>query len=334
MTSAVEKCADFLENNHNYSNCHGSGLIIRLEDGASLSGQVSDIFTYDLLPNEWDSPKERLKNYLQNYWSIWSVYRTEEYKVTLLLLKEIPIESFREMTMGCIPIIKGKTKLLDCLYVVRQDHDTRFKSPELSQAFYHQGWYESYKAMESIVSTQLSKEENIELEEAIRYFRDGFSYNKVTNKRISAIIPVHIWGNAVWFDELVPLCKERNISIVEDATESLGTNYIDGNYSGKHPGTIGKVGCLSFNGNKIITSAGGGMILTNNNELAEKAHYLTTQAKNDPLNYFHDEVGFNYRLSNIHAAIGVAQLEQLPSFLSKKNNIYNSYITRCSYNNL
>tara|TARA_B100001123_G_C15307148_1_gene1023066 strand:+ start:1308 stop:2351 length:1044 start_codon:yes stop_codon:yes gene_type:complete len=176
IPSSIEKCADFLESNPNYSNCHGSGLVVRLDGDVSLSGQVSDIFTYDLLPNEWDTPKERLENFLKNYWSIWSVYRTEEYKHTLLLLKEIPVESFREMTMGCIPIIKGKTKLLDCLYVVRQDHDTRFESPELSQAFYHEGWYESYKKMESIVSALLSKEENIELKIAEGHFRDGFSY--------------------------------------------------------------------------------------------------------------------------------------------------------------
>ena len=197
IPSSIEKCADFLESNPNYSNCHGSGLVVRLDGDVSLSGQVSDIFTYDLLPNEWDTPKERLENFLKNYWSIWSVYRTEEYKHTLLLLKEIPVESFREMTMGCIPIIKGKTKLLDCLYVVRQDHDTRFESPELSQAFYHEGWYESYKKMESIISTLLSNEENMALEEAVEHFKEGFSYyynselkSELTEKKVSIFIRI------------------------------------------------------------------------------------------------------------------------------------------------
>ena len=86
------------------------------------------------------------------------------------------------------------------------------------------------------------------------YFKDNATYNKITNKRISAIIPVHIWGNAVWLDKLVPLCKEYNISVVEDASESLGTFYIKGLFEGKHTGTIGELGCLSFNGNKIITT--------------------------------------------------------------------------------
>lgn len=156
-------------------------------------------------------------------------------------------------------------------------------------------------------------------------FRDGYTYNKTSGKRISAIVPVHVWGNAAWLDELVPLCQERNIAVVEDASESLGTIYIDGNNSGKHTGTIGKVGCLSFNGNKIITTGGGGMILTNDQEFAEKAKYLTTQAKDDPVRYVHDNIGYNFRLTNIQAALGVAQLEQLPSILKRKKEIHELY---------
>tara|TARA_Y100000590_G_scaffold469071_1_gene654732 strand:+ start:5830 stop:6981 length:1152 start_codon:yes stop_codon:yes gene_type:complete len=154
---------------------------------------------------------------------------------------------------------------------------------------------------------------------------NGFSYNKKTKKRISAIIPVHMWGNAVLLEELDSICKERNISLIEDASESLGTYYSKNNYNGKHTGTVGDIGCLSFNGNKIITTGGGGMILTNNEATAEKAKYLTTQAKDDPIRYIHNDIGYNFRLTNIQAAVGVAQLEQLPLFLNKKIKIYNKY---------
>ncbi|MBT6112271.1 MAG: aminotransferase DegT, partial [Candidatus Marinimicrobia bacterium] len=149
--------------------------------------------------------------------------------------------------------------------------------------------------------------------------------NKNTDKKISAILPVHVWGNACWLDELIELCEERNIAVVEDACESLGTIYNSGKYSGKHTGTIGKMGCLSFNGNKIITTGGGGMILTDDEALAEKAKYLTTQAKDDSIRYVHDEIGYNFRLTNIQAALGMAQLEQLPKVLKRKKEIYDFY---------
>ena len=172
---------------------------------------------------------------------------------------------------------------------------------------------------------------NLDIEKTIDFiqtetvFKDGATYNKKSKKRISAVVPVHMWGNAVWMDELVLICRERNISVVEDAAESLGSIYNGGNYKGKHTGTIGKLGCLSFNGNKIITSGGGGMILMDDEELAEKARYLTTQAKDDPLRYVHNEIGYNYRLTNIQAALGVGQLEQLPEFLKRKKETYDFY---------
>ncbi|SVE44549.1 uncharacterized protein METZ01_LOCUS497403, partial [marine metagenome] len=115
--------------------------------------------------------------------------------------------------------------------------------------------------------------------------------------------------------------------VVEDASESLGTFYIKGQFSGKHTGTLGKLGCLSFNGNKIITTGGGGMILTDDIDLANKAKYLTTQAKDDPVNYIHNEIGYNFRLTNIQAAIGVAQLEKIQNFLKRKKEIHKQYLT-------
>ena len=172
---------------------------------------------------------------------------------------------------------------------------------------------------------------NIDIDKTIHFiqnqteYRNGNTYNKETGKRISALIPVHVWGNAVWIDDIYTLCTERNISIVEDASESLGTFYSKGKFTGKHTGTIGKLGCISFNGNKIITTGGGGMILTDDESLAKKARYLTTQAKDDPVRYIHNEIGYNFRLTNIQAALGVAQLEQLPGFLNRKREIYHQY---------
>ena len=171
----------------------------------------------------------------------------------------------------------------------------------------------------------MDAEKTIEFIKNETVFRDGFTYNKKTKKKISAIIPVHVWGNACWLDELSDLCKERNISIVEDACESLGTVYTQGKFKSKHTGTVGKLGCLSFNGNKIITTGGGGMMLTDDEALAEKAKYLTKQAKDDAIRYIHDEIGYNFRLTNIQAALGVAQLEQLPVVLKRKKEIYDFY---------
>jgi aminotransferase in exopolysaccharide biosynthesis len=155
--------------------------------------------------------------------------------------------------------------------------------------------------------------------------KTAYSYNKKTGRRVSAIIPVHVFGNAVWLDDLYIICKERNIKIIEDATESLGTKYNQGNFKGKHTGTIGDFGCLSFNGNKIITTGGGGMILTDNQALAAKAKYLTTQAKDDDARFLHNSIGYNYRLTNLLAALGLAQLEQLRDYLIIKKDNYLYY---------
>lgn len=172
---------------------------------------------------------------------------------------------------------------------------------------------------------------NLDIEKTVHFiqketiFKKGFTYSKATGKRIVALLPVHVWGNAVCLDELVTICHERNIAIVEDASESMGTRYSKGVVKGRHTGTLGRLGCLSFNGNKVITAGGGGMILTNDEKLAAKARYFTTQAKNDPVKYIHDEVGYNYRLTNIQAALGVGQLEQLPEILERKRKIYLRY---------
>ena len=151
--------------------------------------------------------------------------------------------------------------------------------------------------------------------------RDNECTLKSTSQRIKAIVPVHVLGNMSDMNKLVSICKRYNISIVEDAAESLGSSF-----ENKHSGTFGKLGCFSFNGNKIITSGGGGMIVTNNEEFAIKAKHLSTQAKADNFEYYHDAIGYNYRLTNVAAAIGLAQLEQLDNFIKKKYFIKDFYI--------
>ena len=138
--------------------------------------------------------------------------------------------------------------------------------------------------------------------------------HKSTGKRISAIIPVHVLGSVCDIEKISSICKKYNIKIIEDSTESLGSHY-----KKKHTGTFGEFGVFSFNGNKIISTGGGGMIITNNTELAMKAKHITTTAKTDPLHYYHDEIGYNYRLVNILAAIGVGQMENFTEILEKKS---------------
>lgn len=141
-----------------------------------------------------------------------------------------------------------------------------------------------------------------------------------TNQPIKAIMPVHILGNMNDMIRLQKIAESYHIAIVEDSTEALGSYQ-----GGKHAGTFGLLGTLSYNGNKLITTGGGGMILTNNENLAKRAKHLTTTAKADSNEYYHDEIGYNYRLVNILAALGVAQMEQLPSFLKRKKEIDDFY---------
>lgn len=144
--------------------------------------------------------------------------------------------------------------------------------------------------------------------------------NKKTGRRVKAILPVHILGHPCDMSALIEIARTYDLLVIEDASESLGATYRE-----SMVGTFGDVAILSFNGNKIITTGGGGMIITNNNEWAGRARYLTTQAKDDPAEYIHNEIGYNYRLSNIHAALGCAQLERIDDFVSKKRRIAATY---------
>lgn len=148
-------------------------------------------------------------------------------------------------------------------------------------------------------------------------------YNKNTGRRIKACVPMHTFGHPVHLDELVVLCREWHIELVEDAAESLGSLY-----KGRHTGLFGRVGALSFNGNKTITTGGGGMLLFNeeNVGLAERAKHLTTQAKvPHRWEFVHDAVGYNYRMPNINAALGCAQLECLPEYIESKRRVADEY---------
>ena len=156
-------------------------------------------------------------------------------------------------------------------------------------------------------------------------FVNGKTINKKTGKTISAIIIAHIWGNAASVDKLIPLCKKRNIKIIEDAAESFGTRYISGKFKGKFTGALGDIGIFSFNGNKIITAGSGGAIVSNKKSFIDKAKYLTTQARDKKFDYIHGAVGHNYRMSNLNAAVGLAQLEKIREKIKRKKEIHNFY---------
>ncbi len=144
--------------------------------------------------------------------------------------------------------------------------------------------------------------------------KNGECYNKSTGRRIKACIPMHTFGHPVHLDELIEVCEEFHLELIEDAAESIGTLY-----KGRHTGTFGKVGALSFNGNKTITTGGGGMLLFNDEELGSFAKHLTTQAKvPHKWEFRHDHIGYNYRMPNINAALGCAQLEHIEEYVQNK----------------
>ena len=151
--------------------------------------------------------------------------------------------------------------------------------------------------------------------------KDGQCYNKRTGRRVRACVPMHTFGHPVHLDELVEVLREYNIELVEDAAESVGSLY-----KGKHTGTFGKVGALSFNGNKTITTGGGGMMLFNDEELAAYAKHITTQAKvPHRWEFRHDHIGYNYRMPNINAALGCAQLEHIEEYVASKRETAKAY---------
>ena len=156
-------------------------------------------------------------------------------------------------------------------------------------------------------------------------FVDGVLVNKKTNKKIKVLIIVHVFGNMADMEKIMNITKKYNLKVLEDATEALGTYYTEGKYKGKYAGTIGDIGVLSFNANKIITTGGGGMVVGDNEELVEKVRFLSSQAKKDPLYFIHDEIGYNYRMLNLQAALGPSQIDELESFIETKTKNYYLY---------
>lgn len=166
------------------------------------------------------------------------------------------------------------------------------------------------------------------LEENAEVRNDGICWNRKTGRPIRACVPMHTFGHPVHLNEIRQVCDRYNITLVEDAAESLGSFYKE-----QHTGVIGKLAALSFNGNKIITTGGGGMVLTNDDELAFRAKHITTTAR-VPHQWAveHDGIGFNYRLPNLNAALGVAQMEQLPEFVKNKRDLATRYNSWCAQN--
>lgn len=154
-------------------------------------------------------------------------------------------------------------------------------------------------------------------------FENGKLY--FNRKHIKAIIVVHVFGNLADMESIMKIAKKFNLIVIEDSTEALGSYYLEGMYKGKFAGTIGDFGAFSFNGNKIITTGGGGAVTSRNKKSVSHMRYLSTQAKDDTHYYIHNEVGYNYRMTNVQAALGVAQLEQLDDFIERKNRNYLLY---------
>ena len=167
---------------------------------------------------------------------------------------------------------------------------------------------------------QMDAEKALHFLENQCHWQDGGLRNRATGRRVRAILPVHILGHPCDMDPLLDAARKYDLVVIEDATESLGATY-----RGRTVGHLGDIACFSFNGNKLITTGGGGMVVTNRDDWAKRVRYLTTQAKDDLVEYVHGEVGYNYRLTNIQAAIGCAQLEQMDDFLTAKRNIARRY---------
>ena len=149
--------------------------------------------------------------------------------------------------------------------------------------------------------------------------------DKATGAHVKAIVVVHVFGNMADMPAFLALAEKYHLILIEDATEALGTHYTEGPLKGKFAGTIGDVGVYSFNGNKIITTGAGGMVVSNHADWAEHAKHLSTQAKADVLQFLHDEVGYNYRMTNVQACLGLAQLERLEDFIAHKKALYDRY---------
>lgn len=173
---------------------------------------------------------------------------------------------------------------------------------------------------------------NLKIEDVLKFikektvFKNNVTINKKTKKILKVIMVAHMWGRPCDFLKIKKVCKKRNIYILEDAAEALGS-YIKSQNSKKyyHCGSIGDVGCLSFNANKIITTGSGGALITNNKNIFKKSEYLASQAKDDSFNYIHNECGYNYKMNGLNAGLGLSQISKLSNKITKRKNIYKRY---------
>lgn len=239
---------------------------------------------------------------------------------------ERKIENFTN-TPRAVAAVNGTAALHTAMYMAGVRHGDLVITQALTfvatcNALYHMGAQPIFVDI-SPISLGLSPKAAEEYLQQYAELTDHGCIHKVTKQRIKAIVPMHTFGHPVELDELVLLCQKWQLVLVEDAAESLGSFY-----KGQHTGTIGKFGALSFNGNKIVTTGGGGMVLCADECAGKHTKHVTTTAKvPHPYEFFHDEPGFNYRMPNINAALGCAQMEALDNFLVKKRNLAEKYNT-------
>ena len=225
-----------------------------------------------------------------------------------------------------VAVVNGSSALHTALYMSGIKHGDLVITQALTfvatcNALYHMGAAPIFVDISLNTLGLCPKATETYLEENSMLNADGECIHRHSQQRIIAIMPMHTFGHPVELDELLIVCKKFNLLLIEDAAESLGSFYKD-----KHTGTFGDYSAISFNGNKIITTGGGGMVLCHSESAGARTKYITTTAKQPhPFEYFHDEAGFNYRLPNLNAALGCAQMEALPEFLTQKRLLAHHY---------
>ncbi len=224
-----------------------------------------------------------------------------------------------------VVMVNGTTALFICLKLAGVRHDDEVIVPDMTfvgtvNPVIHCGAVPHFADIDSDTLTLSPSKLETHLK-SIAVKKGGKAFNRKTGRRISAVVPMHTFGHPADLDHLKQICDKYRLAMVEDAAQSLGSLY-----NGRHTGTSGLLSALSFNGNKIVTTGGGGAILTNDSKLAALAKHLTTTAKKPhPYEFFHDMAGYNSRMPNINAALGCAQMEKIESFISRKRFLASRY---------
>ena len=232
-----------------------------------------------------------------------------------------------------VSFINGTSALQIALKLIGANENTEVIAPTVTfvapiNAILYNGSRPIFMDADKFCNIDVNK--TIEFLKTKTFMRSGFCYNKKTKKKIVGIIIVHVWGNAVFFDDLYRICKKKKIKIIEDASESFGTKYTLGKFKNRYTGAIGDIGVYSFNGNKIITGGCGGALTTNSFKYAKLAKYLSTQAIDDSDYYIHNNIGYNFRLASINAALCISQLKKIKKFIDNKKTIYETYKKKLS----